>query len=211
MLGASVVAQGWSQYAELFLKQIGIGWPSRRSGPVDSFDLLAFLLIAVLTTLIAIGIKESMRVNLVLVGVKLFIVLFVIVAGIGFVNSANYSPFVPPSNPGAATASGLRAPLIQLIFGMQPAAFGISGIVAGASIVFFAYIGFDVVATTAEEAKQPAARPAPRHHRLAGDLHDPLRRRRRSSSPAWCPTPRSTPRRRWPRPSSRSARAATPR
>ena len=154
MLGASVVAQGWSQYAELFLKQIGIGWPSSL-GSGDSFDLLAFLLIAVLTTLIAIGIKESMRVNLVLVAVKLFIVLFVIVAGIGFVNTANYSPFVPPSDPSAATASGLRAPLIQLLFGLQPAAFGISGIVAGASIVFFAYIGFDVVATTAEEARNP--------------------------------------------------------
>ena len=96
-----------------------------------------------------------MRVNLVLVGVKLFIVLFVIVAGIGFVNTANYSPFVPPSDPGALTASGIHAPLIQLMFGLQPAAFGIGGIVAGASIVFFAYIGFDVVATTAEEARNP--------------------------------------------------------
>jgi basic amino acid/polyamine antiporter, APA family len=154
MLGASVVAQGWSQYAELFLTQIGIGWPSGL-GSGDSFDLLAFLLIAVLTTLITIGIKESMRVNLVLVGVKLFIVLFVIVAGLGFVNAANYNPFVPPSDPGSATSSGLRAPLIQLIFGLQPASFGISGIIAGASIVFFAYIGFDVVATTAEEARNP--------------------------------------------------------
>src|SRR3954447_13787428 len=154
MLGASVVAQGWSTYLVTFLDEIGITWPSGL-GSGDSFDLLAFLLIAVLTTLITIGIKESMRVNLVLVGVKLFIVLFVIVAGLGFVNSANYSPFIPPSDPGSATASGLRAPLIQLIFGLQPAAFGISGIVAGASIVFFAYIGFDVVATTAEEARNP--------------------------------------------------------
>ncbi len=154
MLGASVVAQGWSQYAELFLKEIGIGWPESL-GAGDHFDLLSFLLIAVLTTLITIGIKESMRVNLVLVGVKLFIVLFVIIAGIGFVNTANYSPFVPPSDPGALTASGIHAPLIQVMFGVQPAAFGISGIVAGASIVFFAYIGFDVVATTAEEARNP--------------------------------------------------------
>jgi len=154
MLGASVVAQGWSQYAELFRKEIGIGWPESL-GAGDHFDLLSFLLIAVLTTLITIGIKESMRVNLVLVGVKLFIVLFVIIAGIGFINTANYSPFVPPSDPGALTASGIHAPLIQVMFGVQPAAFGISGIVAGASIVFFAYIGFDVVATTAEEARNP--------------------------------------------------------
>ena len=154
MLGASVVAQGWSQYAELFLKEIGISWPESL-GAGDHFDLLAFLLIAVITTLITIGIKESMRVNLVLVGVKLFIVLFVIIAGIGFVNTANYSPFVPPSDPNAVTATGIHAPLIQLLFGLQPAAFGIGGIVAGASIVFFAYIGFDVVATTAEEARNP--------------------------------------------------------
>jgi APA family basic amino acid/polyamine antiporter len=154
MLGASVVAQGWSQYAELFLKEIGIAWPESL-GAGDHFDLLSFLLIAVITTLITIGIKESMRVNLVLVGVKLFIVLFVIIAGIGFVNTANYSPFVPPSDPGALTATGIHAPLIQLLFGLQPAAFGIGGIVAGASIVFFAYIGFDVVATTAEEARNP--------------------------------------------------------
>jgi APA family basic amino acid/polyamine antiporter len=154
MLGASVVAQGWSQYAELFLKQVGITWPSSL-GSGDHFDLLAFLLIAALTTLITIGIKESMRVNLVLVAVKLFIVLFVIVAGIGFIKAGNYSPFIPPSDPGAATSTGIQAPLIQLIFGMQPAAFGIGGIVAGASIVFFAYIGFDVVATTAEEARNP--------------------------------------------------------
>src|SRR3954449_10875028 len=153
MLGASVVAQGWSQYAELFLTQIGIGWPSGL-GSGDSFDLLAFLLIAVLTTLITIGIKESMRVNLVLVGVKLFIVLFVIVAGLGFVNSANYNPFIPPAKPGEA-GSGLTAPLIQVLFGLSPTTFGVLGIVAGASIVFFAYIGFDVVATTAEEAKNP--------------------------------------------------------
>jgi APA family basic amino acid/polyamine antiporter len=154
MLGASVVAQGWSQYAELFLKQVGITWPSNL-GSGDHFDLLAFLLIAALTTLITIGIKESMRVNLVLVGVKLFIVLFVIVAGIGFITASNYSPFIPPSDPGSSTSAGIQAPLIQLIFGMQPAAFGIGGIVAGASIVFFAYIGFDVVATTAEEARNP--------------------------------------------------------
>jgi len=106
------------------------------------------------TVLIAIGIKESMRVNLVLVGVKLFVVLFVIIAGIGFINSANYTPFIPKAISGASS-SGIHAPLIQLLFGLTPTTFGVGGIVAGASLVFFAYIGFDVVATTAEEAKNP--------------------------------------------------------
>ncbi|MBM6402526.1 amino acid permease [Phycicoccus sonneratiae] len=153
MLGASVVAQGWSQYATLFLEKLSITVPAAVA-PGSHFDLPAFVLVAVLTALIAIGIKESLRVNLVLVAVKLFIVLFVIIAGISFVNSANYSPFIPPAQAGKAT-EGLAAPLIQVLFGLEPTTYGVLGIVSGASIVFFAYIGFDVVATTAEEAKNP--------------------------------------------------------
>ena len=153
MLGASVVAQGWSQYATLFLDQLGITVPEAVA-PGSHFDLPAFLLVAVLTALIAIGIKESLRVNLVLVAVKLFIVLFVIIAGLGFVNAANYSPFVPPAEAGEQV-QGLTAPLIQVLFGLEPTTYGVLGIVSGAAIVFFAYIGFDVVATTAEEAKNP--------------------------------------------------------
>ena len=153
MLGASVVAQGWSQYATLFLDKIGITVPEAVA-PGSHFDLPAFVLVVVLTALIAIGIKESLRVNLVLVAVKLFIVLFVIIAGLGFVNSANYSPFIPPSEAGEKV-SGITAPLIQVLFGLEPSTYGVLGIVAGASIVFFAYIGFDVVATTAEEARNP--------------------------------------------------------
>jgi APA family basic amino acid/polyamine antiporter len=153
MLGASVVAQGWSEYATLFLGKLGVTVPESVA-PGSHFDLPAFVLVIVLTALIAIGIKESLRVNLVLVAVKLFIVLFVIFAGLFYVNAANYSPFVPPSQSGKST-EGLAAPLIQVIFGLQPSTFGVLGIVAGASIVFFAFIGFDVVATTAEEAKNP--------------------------------------------------------
>jgi len=153
MLGASVVAQGWSQYATLFLEKIGFTVPASVA-PGSHFDLPAFVLIAALTALIAIGIKESLRVNLVLVGVKLFIVLFVIVAGLSYIKTSNYSPFIPPATAGKAS-EGLAAPLIQVLFGLTPTTYGVLGIVSGASIVFFAYIGFDVVATTAEEAKNP--------------------------------------------------------
>ncbi|EWT00673.1 amino acid permease [Intrasporangium oryzae NRRL B-24470] len=153
MLGASVVAQGWSQYLVTFLGQIGVTWPES-VGPGSHFDLPSFVLVAALTALVATGIKESLRVNLFLVGIKLFIVLFVIFAGIGFINRDNWSPFIPPSSPGTA-AEGLTTPLFQWLTGVTPSTYGILGIMSGAAIVFFAYIGFDVVATTAEEAKNP--------------------------------------------------------
>ncbi|MFT4264218.1 MAG: amino acid permease [Nocardioides sp.] len=160
MLGASVVAQGWSTYAVTFLDEIGLGWPDA-IGPADTehffwghVNVLALLLVLLLTALIAIGIKESLRVNLVLVGVKLFIVLFVIVAGLFYIHGANYDPFIPPRSDPVDTG-GLAQPLVQWAFGLQPQTYGVLGIVSGASVVFFAYIGFDVVATTAEEAKNP--------------------------------------------------------
>jgi basic amino acid/polyamine antiporter, APA family len=154
MLGASVVAQGWSSYAALFLDQIGLGWPSG-IGPESDFNVLAILLVLVLTALATLGIKESMRVNLVLVAVKLFIVLFVIVAGLFYIKGANLDPFIPPSQPGESGEVEATTPLFQAIFGFTPSTFGIMGLVSGASLVFFAFIGFDVVATTAEEARNP--------------------------------------------------------
>ncbi|HQZ00904.1 MAG TPA: amino acid permease, partial [Propionicimonas sp.] len=152
-LGASVVAQGWSAYLGVFLEKIGVVLPPAISyGGV--IDLPAMLLVIVLGALVTIGIKESLRVNLALVALKLFIVLFVIFAGIGFINPANYSPFVPDAVASEA-ASGWTQPLLQFLTGAAPSAFGVGGIFAGAALVFFAYIGFDVVATTAEETKNP--------------------------------------------------------
>ena len=155
MLGAAVVAQGWSQYFVVLLGNLGITFPASVA-PGSHFDLPAFLLVAVITALIAYGIKESMRVNLVFVAIKLFIVLFVIIAGIRFIKAENYSPFIPQAiAPQAAEAGVMHQPLVQLIFGLNPTTYGWGGILAGASLVFFAYIGFDVVATTAEEARNP--------------------------------------------------------
>lgn len=156
VLAAAVVAQGWSTYFVSLLDQIGLGWPENL-GPGDSFgdfNLAAVILVVALTALVVVGIKESMRVNLVLVGVKMFVVLFVIVAGLFYVKKENYTPFIPPAGAGEVK-EGVHQPLFQWIFGFEPQTFGVLGIVAGASVVFFAYIGFDVVATTAEEAKNP--------------------------------------------------------
>ena len=152
-LGASVVAQGWSAYLGVLLQQLGAPTPAA-IGYGGVVDVMAIVLVVVLGALMTYGIRESMRVNLVLVGVKLFIVIFVIVAGIMFINPANYSPFVPDATP-HETATGLTQPLLQFLAGIEPTAFGVGGIFAGAALVFFAYIGFDVVATTAEETKNP--------------------------------------------------------
>lgn len=153
-LASSVVAQGWSAYLNVLLSELGVHLPPEivSGGRVD---LVAMGIIVILGLLLLGGIKESMRVNTALVALKLFIVLFVIFAGIGYVRAANFHPFIPAKTPVESTTSGLTQPLIQWISGAQPTAFGASGIVAGAALVFFAYIGFDVVATTAEEAKNP--------------------------------------------------------
>ena len=71
-----------------------------------------------------------------------------------FVKAANLTPFIPPAEP-AELARAADQPLIQSVFNMTPTAFGVMGIVAAASVVFFSYIGFDIVATTAEETKNP--------------------------------------------------------
>jgi len=148
-----VVAQGWSAYLGTLMEQLGAPIPAE-IGYGGTVDLMAILLVLVLGGLMTFGIKESLRVNLVLVAVKIFIVLFVIIAGILFVNPANWSPFVPEAAP-RETATGLGQPLLQFLSGIEPMAFGVGGIFAGAALVFFAYIGFDVVATTAEETRNP--------------------------------------------------------
>ena len=104
-LGPAAGADARRQRGRAGLERVRGGLPRQARHPLarepsvpgGSVDLLAMLLVAVLATLVTIGIKESMRVNLVLVGVKLFIVLFVIIAGIGFINPANYNPFIPPA------------------------------------------------------------------------------------------------------------------
>ncbi|MDX6237816.1 MAG: basic amino acid/polyamine antiporter, family [Kribbellaceae bacterium] len=154
MLGASVVAQGWSTYAALFLQEIGLGWPDS-IGPNSHVNVLAMLLVIALTILATIGIKESLRVNLALVAVKLFVVLFVIIAGLFYMKGSNLHPFIPPSVPAPGGDVTFTTPLFQALLGFTPSTYGLMGLVSAASLVFFAFIGFDVVATTAEEARNP--------------------------------------------------------
>ncbi|MEY2457664.1 MAG: basic amino acid/polyamine antiporter, family, partial [Acidimicrobiaceae bacterium] len=161
LFGASTVAVGWSGYFSAFMEQIGIKLPtSFTSAPfyyadANEFDpvtkvllhpagfshtgavlnLPAMVLIAAMTTLLVIGIKESARFNNFIVILKITIVLLVIGFGFMYVNTANWHPFIPPEQG----------------YGH----YGWSGIVRGAAVVFFAYIGFDAVSTAAQEAKNP--------------------------------------------------------
>ncbi|WP_327370780.1 amino acid permease [Streptomyces sp. NBC_01217] len=157
-LGTAVVAVGWSGYVRSLMDNFGWNMPEVLSGPDAAkgfgFDLLAFVLVLVLTVVLVLGMKLSARVTTIVVAIKVAVVLIVIIAGLFFVEAANYSPFIPEAQP-QATGSGLTAPLIQLIFGYEPTNFGVLGVFTAASVVFFAFIGFDVVATAAEETKVP--------------------------------------------------------
>lgn len=157
-LGCAVVSVGWSGYIRSLMDNWGWQLPTALSGSTDTtfhFDLLAFLLVLVLTGILVAGMKLSARVTSVIVAIKVAVVLVVIVAGAFFVKADNYKPFIPPSKEVTGTGAGLGAPLIQLMTGFQPAQFGVMGIFTAAAVVFFAYIGFDIVATAAEETRNP--------------------------------------------------------
>ncbi|MFG2533116.1 amino acid permease [Streptomyces sp. NPDC048516] len=156
-LGCAVVAVGWSGYVRSLLDSAGLHLPAGLSGTHEGrfgFDLLATILVLVLTGILVLGMKLSSRVTAVVVGIKVTVVLLVIIAGSFLINGDHYEPFIPPSKPSEA-GGGLAAPLAELIFGFTPSNFGVMGIFAAAAVVFFAFIGFDIVATAAEETRNP--------------------------------------------------------
>ncbi|WP_405610293.1 amino acid permease [Streptomyces sp. NBC_01508] len=157
-LATAVVAVGWSGYVRSLLDNAGWHLPDALAGTSTEtgfgFDLLAFLLVLLLTGILVLGMKLSARVIAVVVAIKVAVVLIVIIAGSFFIDTANYSPFIPKAEPQSAGA-GLASPLVQLMFGYAPTNFGVMGIFTAASVVFFAFIGFDIVATAAEETKLP--------------------------------------------------------
>ncbi|GAA4896106.1 amino acid permease [Streptomyces coeruleoprunus] len=157
-LGTAVVAVGWSGYVRSLMDNIGWHLPQSLSGTDEvhgfAFDLLAFLLVLALTAILVVGMKLSARITALVVVIKVAVVLTVIVAGAFFIKGANYQPFIPKAQPQPG-GSGLDAPLVQTLFGYEPTNFGVMGIFTAASVVFFAFIGFDVVATAAEETRVP--------------------------------------------------------
>ncbi|MFF7447936.1 MULTISPECIES: amino acid permease [unclassified Streptomyces] len=157
-LGTAVVAVGWSGYIASLLDNAGWHLPEALSGRDGAdgfgFDILAAALVLVLTAVLVLGTKLSARVTSLVVAIKVTVVLTVIIAGAFFIKGDNYDPFIPKAQDVPAGDS-LQSPLIQLMFGWAPSNFGVMGIFTAASVVFFAFIGFDVVATAAEETRNP--------------------------------------------------------
>ncbi|MGY1600987.1 amino acid permease [Geodermatophilus sp. SYSU D00815] len=153
-LGAATVAVGWSGYLNQLLDDLGIPLPESIAGETASFNIPAIFIVLLMTAVLILGIKLSSRVTAIIVAIKVAIVLLIIAVGVFYLQADNYSPFVPPAEPAGEGEGGLHSPLIQLL-GFDQGSFGWMGVIAGASIVFFAFIGFDIVATAAEETRDP--------------------------------------------------------
>jgi APA family basic amino acid/polyamine antiporter len=149
-LGAASVARGWSSYVGNLLHL-----PTSLFGEAAPFNLGAALIVVVLTAIAIAGIRESARFTGGLVILKVAICVFVIAAGAFFVRGGNLSPFIPPGH-GSAAKGGAEQPLVHAIFGLQPAVFGVGGMLTAAAVVFFAYTGFEAVANLSEETKKPS-------------------------------------------------------
>ncbi|WP_018180997.1 APC family permease [Jongsikchunia kroppenstedtii] len=149
-VGAATVAKNWSLYlGQLF----GFSGGVSRVGGHD-IDWGALIVIGAVTGVVAIGVKLSSTVSAVITAIKVAVVIFIIVVGAFYIKTGNYSPFIPKSEPGSKGAWA-DSSLFQLMSGGGTSSYGVYGMLAAASVVFFAFIGFDIVATTAEETKNP--------------------------------------------------------
>ncbi|MFX0552513.1 amino acid permease [Lactiplantibacillus plantarum] len=136
LFAVSTVSAGWSGYFQSFLAGFGLKLPAALSAAAGSvpgvtsyFNLPAFTIIILITTLLSLGVKETKRVNNVMVVIKLAVVLLFIFTAVRFIKPANWSPLLP---------------------------FGFKGVFGAASSVFFAFIGFDAISSSVEETLEPS-------------------------------------------------------
>ncbi len=149
-IGGAVVAKGWSSYLGTVF---GLTSDTITLGSFN-LDWGAVLIVALVATLLALGTKLSSHFSAVVTTIKVSVVLLVIVVGAFYIKPANYSPLIPPAEVDHA-GSGVDQSVLSLLAGAHSSHYGWYGVLAGASIVFFAFIGFDIVATMAEETKHP--------------------------------------------------------
>jgi APA family basic amino acid/polyamine antiporter len=161
-VSSAVVATGWSGYFQSVLGIFGLAVPKALAGPVVQYDpalghlvatgavinLPAFLAVAGVTAILVLGIRESAGLNTILVGIKVAAAILVIVVGSHYVVRANWHPFAPYGWTGLSFFG-------HTLFGKTDAGGQPVGMLAGAALAFFAYIGFDSVSTHSEEAKNP--------------------------------------------------------
>jgi APA family basic amino acid/polyamine antiporter len=153
-LGAATVAKGWSGYLVSVFEILGIKLPTSLYASPESgvsHDWIALIVLALVTTILVVGIKLSSQFNAVITTIKILVTLFIIGFGIFFISTANLTPFIPPPKPGGEE---LQVYLLPSLLGIDTI-YGVTGIFTAAALVFFAYIGFDIVATTSEEARNP--------------------------------------------------------
>ncbi len=135
LLAVSVVAGGWSGYFQNLISGFGVTLPEgltmapgTKEGVNSYFDLPAFIIIIVLTAILSFGVQQSKKVNNIMVLIKVGVILLFIVVGVGYVEPANWTPYMP---------------------------YGVDGVFAATSAAFFAFIGFDAISSAAEETVNP--------------------------------------------------------
>ncbi|AEV95680.1 APC family permease [Pediococcus claussenii] len=134
VLAVAAVSTGWSAYFTSFLHGFGLNIPKVISGPFDPahgtyINLVAILIVIAIAILLSRGFQSSIRINNIMVVIKLAIIVIFIITGLFYIKPSNWQPFFP---------------------------YGVHGTFAGASTVFFAYLGFDVVSSSAAEVKNPS-------------------------------------------------------
>ncbi len=155
-IGSAALSVSFSGYLQELLAGTPMEIPASLGSAAEGvIDLPAVVIALLVMGMLVRGTKFSSRVNQVVVALKLAVVAAVIVVGIVHVSPGNWTPFIPASEPAPESRGFGQTPLITTLLGIEPAVFGIGGVIAGAAIVFFAFIGFDIVATTAEEARNP--------------------------------------------------------
>ena len=156
LTAGAVIAKYWGIYLATVFELFDVHIATTVSVFGLAVDWGPLFIVAVFTALLIQGTKMSARVNNVFTLIKIGIVLFVIVVGLSYLKMENFSPFVPPSAPTAGGAADVWSQsLFSWATGAAPAKYGVAGVLSGAALVFFAFIGFDVVATSAEEVKNP--------------------------------------------------------
>lgn len=156
-LASATVAASWSQYFNQLLLVFNIQLPPELLyGPWEGgiVNLPAIIIVCLLSLVLIRGMKESSLVNNILVVVKVAVVLIFIALGWSFINPANHVPFIPV-NEGERLVREGQLSFLDFFKSDYFGEFGISGILRGAGVVFFAFIGFDAVSTAAQEAKNP--------------------------------------------------------